>query len=395
MHYLDNGATGADAARRARRGAPATRPPAAPTCCAACIAWPSAATEAYENARARGRDVPRRREPTEVVFTGGCTAAINLVAYCLRQRCCSRATRSCCRELEHHSATSCPGSCCASARGVVLDMLPVTDDGRIDLDRARRAAHARARKLDRADPCLQRHRRGDRCRRACVDAGASRSAPRCMLDGAQRAPHGPLDLPALGIDFYAFAGHKAYGPNGVGVLWGRPRAARGDAAVHGRRRDDRPRDASPRRPMRRRRAASRPARRRSPRRSAWAPRCDWMRGARLDGRRTRTRCRWPQRLIDGLQQIDGARILGPAGLQNRLSASCPSRSTACIRTTSARSLDSVGVALRGGHHCAQPLMDRFDLDGTTRATSRPTTTTPTSTRCSPASTRRSPSSHER
>ena len=40
-----------------------------------------------------------------------------------------------------------------------------------------------------------------------------------MLDGAQRAPHGPLDLPALGIDFYVFAGHKAYGPNGVGVLW--------------------------------------------------------------------------------------------------------------------------------------------------------------------------------
>ena len=43
-----------------------------------------------------------------------------------------------------------------------------------------------------------------------------------MLDGAQRAPHGPLDLPSLGIDFYVFAGHKAYGPNGIGVLWARP-----------------------------------------------------------------------------------------------------------------------------------------------------------------------------
>ncbi len=42
-----------------------------------------------------------------------------------------------------------------------------------------------------------------------------------MLDGAQRAPHGPLDLPSLGIDFYAFSGHKAYGPNGIGVLWGK------------------------------------------------------------------------------------------------------------------------------------------------------------------------------
>ena len=52
--------------------------------------------------------------------------------------------------------------------------------------------------------------------------GAKTVGAKVMLDGAQRAPHGPVDLRALGIDFYVFAGHKAYGPNGIGVLWARP-----------------------------------------------------------------------------------------------------------------------------------------------------------------------------
>ena len=59
-----------------------------------------------------------------------------------------------------------------------------------------------------------------------------------VVDGAQAVPHLPVDVQALGADFYAFSGHKLYGPTGIGALWGRRGAPRGDAAVAGRRADD-------------------------------------------------------------------------------------------------------------------------------------------------------------
>src|ERR1041384_5021976 len=62
---------------------------------------------------------------------------------------------------------------------------------------------------------------------------AKKTGTKVMLDGAQRAPHGPLDLPSLGVDFYVFAGHKAYGPNGIGVLWAKPELLAALPLFHG------------------------------------------------------------------------------------------------------------------------------------------------------------------
>ena len=145
-------------------------------------------------------------------------------------------------------------------------MVPVTVDGRIDLETLPRLLTPRTKLISLAHV--------SNVTGALVDVGAVVAAAKTvgakvMLDGAQRAPHGPIDLPALGVDFYVFAGHKAYGPNGIGVLWAQGRAAGRHAALHGRRLDDRPRDVrrddlgAAAAPLRGRHAADRA------RRSAW------------------------------------------------------------------------------------------------------------------------------
>lgn len=97
-------------------------------------------------------------------------------------------------------------------------MIPVTPDGRLDLDgieerigpRTRLVAVAHCSNVTGAVTDLAR-----------IAAAARASGARVLVDGAQRAPHGPFDVAALDVDFYAFSGHKTFGPNGVGVLWGR------------------------------------------------------------------------------------------------------------------------------------------------------------------------------
>ena len=90
----------------------------------------------------------------------------------------------------------------------------------------------------RARPCLERARLGAR-RAAARPSIAHAVGAKLLLDGCQAVPRMPVDVAALDCDFYVFSGHKLYGPTGIGVLWARGRDARGDAALAGRRRDDR------------------------------------------------------------------------------------------------------------------------------------------------------------
>ena len=321
------------------------------------------ATELYENARA---DVAKFLgvQPMEIVFTGGCTAAINLVAYSYGQLL-KPGDRILLSELEHHSNI------------VPWQLLAAAEWRR-----------------DRHDP---RHdRRPDRPRACCpssltpktklislahvsnvtgalldvrkvVEAAKSVGA-KVMLDGAQRAPHGPLDLTALGIDFYVFAGHKAYGPNGVGVLWARPELLEAMPPFHGGgsmigRVTFAETTWAP--PPRRFEAGTPPI---GPA-IGLGTACNWM--AALDWTATHDHeMALVQRVLDGLQKIDGTQILGPASLQNRYPVVSFMLDGVHPHDV-AQTLDSFGVAVRAGHHCAQPLMDRFDLDGTTRVSIAP------------------------
>jgi cysteine desulfurase / selenocysteine lyase len=320
------------------------------------------ATEAYENARSEVATF-LGVDPMEIVFTGGCTAAINLVAYSYGSLL-KPGDRILLSELEHHSNIV-PWQLLRARSGIEIDVLPVTVDGRIDLAALQRLVTARTKLISVAHV--------SNVTGALVDVGAVVAAARgvgakVMLDGAQRAPHGPVDLPALGIDFYVFAGHKAYGPNGIGALWARSELLEAMPPFHG--------GGS----MIGRVAFAETTWAPPPRRfEAGTPpigpaiglgtACKWM-GA-LDWTAAHAHeMALVQRLMDGLQKIDGTRLFGPASLQSRYPVVSFLLDDVHPHDV-AQTLDSFGVAVRAGHHCAQPLMDRFDLDGTTRVSIAP------------------------
>ncbi|MCW5733119.1 MAG: SufS family cysteine desulfurase [Enhydrobacter sp.] len=320
------------------------------------------ATELYENARA---DVATFLgvQPMEIVFTGGCTAAINLVAFSYGQLL-TRGDRILISELEHHSNIV-PWQLLRQRSGIELDMLPLTRDGQIDLDALPRMLTSETKLVSLAHVSNVTGALLDV--RRVVDAAKAVGA-KVMLDGAQRAPHGPLDLRALGVDFYVFAGHKAYGPNGIGALWARPELLEamppfmGGGSMIGRVTLAETTWA----PAPRRFEAGTPPI--GPAIGLGAA-CNWM--AALDWTATHDHeMALVQRVLDGLQQIDGTHILGPASLQNRYPVVSFMLDGVHPHDV-AQTLDSFGVAVRAGHHCAQPLMDRFDLDGTTRVSIAP------------------------
>lgn len=320
------------------------------------------ATEAYENARAevaKFLGVP----PLEVIFTGGCTAAINLVAYSYGSLL-KAGDRILLSELEHHSNIV-PWQLLRARSGVEIDMIPVTEDGRIDLTKLPRLLTSRTKLISLAHVS---NVTGALLDIRAVVAAAKSVGAKVMLDGAQRAPHGPLDLPSLGIDFYTFAGHKAYGPNGIGVLWGKPELLdamppfMGGGSMIGRVTFTETTWA----PSPRRFEAGTPAI--GPAIGLGAA-CTWMQALDWTAAHDHEMA-LVQRLMDGLQKVDGTRLFGPASLQNRYPVVSFTLDGVHPHDV-AQTLDSFGVAVRAGHHCAQPLMDRFDLDGTTRVSMAP------------------------
>lgn len=362
LHYLDNGAS-AQTPQAVIDAVVSYETTARANVLRGVHALAEAATELYENARA---DVARflgAASPEEVIFTGGCTAAINLVAHSYGQRL-KAGDEIVVSELEHHSNIV-PWYQLAHRVGAKLIGLPVTADGRIDVGALPKTVTARTRIIALAHVS---NVTGALLDVAAVVAAAKSVGAVVLLDGAQRAPHGPLDLPALGVDFYVFAGHKAYAPNGIGALWGRrallddmPPFMGGGSMIGRVSLQEITWAPSPRRfeagtppigPAIGLGAACR-----------WMMALDWTAvGAHEMG--------LTQRMMDGLAGIKGTRLIGPAGLQGRYPVISFTLEGVHPHDT-AQILDSHGVAVRAGHHCAQPLMDRLDLAGTTRASIAP------------------------
>jgi cysteine desulfurase/selenocysteine lyase len=322
-----------------------------------------AATDAFEGARTKVARFLHANSADEVVFTAGATAAINLLAHAWGAGL-QPGDEILLSILEHHSNLV-PWQMLAAARGVVLRFLPMTRDGRLDLDWLDTELTARCR-LVALTHCS--NVTGAMTDVARVVAAARTVGAKVMLDGAQRVPHGPLDVRRLGIDFYVLSGHKAYGPTGIGVLWGRaelleqmPPFLTGGQMIAGVTLES----ATFRSPPRRFEAGTPPI--------AGAiglgAALDWMRS--LDWRAIQKHeTHLTGRILAGLSSIAGVRVLGPLDTRDRrgvVSFAIAGQAVADV----CRALDRRGVALRGGHHCAQPLIHAFGVDGAARASLAP------------------------
>lgn len=318
-----------------------------------------AADLAYEQARQTAARFLNATSADEVIFTSGATASINLVAHAFGGTL-KAGDRVVISVAEHHS-NFVPWQMLRERTGIELALIPVTTSGQLDLARLSELIDGKCR-LVAVTQCS--NVTGAWTDVAALVAAARKVGAKVLLDGAQGAQHGPQDVRALDIDFYAFSGHKCFGPGGVGVLWGRgellaamPPFLTGGGMIS----EVTPQATTWAAPPQRFEAGTPPI----AQAVGLAAALEWMMS--LDWPQIQAReARLCQRLIEGLQRIPGLRLLGPEASTRR--APIVSFEIAGLHPHDiCQVLDAHQLALRGGHHCAQPLLAALGAEVCTRA----------------------------
>ena len=175
------------------------------------------ATAAYEGARAKVRDFLKAASEREVIFVRGTTEAINLVAQAYARPNLRSGDEVLISEMEHHSNIV-PWQVVCEQTGAQLVVAPMNDAGDLILEEYERRLSSRTRivALTHVSNAIGTLNPVSELTRLAHEHGAV-----VLIDGAQAVPHLPVDVRELGCDFYAFSGHKMYGPTGIGALWGR------------------------------------------------------------------------------------------------------------------------------------------------------------------------------
>ena len=177
------------------------------------------ATDLHEQARETVRDFINARTSSEIIFTRGTTESINLLAYSFGEAFMQEGDEVLISEMEHHSNIV-PWQILAERKGLKIKVIPITDDGQIDLSTYRRILEQSTRirlvcvthvsnVLGTVNPVKE-----------IIMMAHEHEIP-VLVDGAQSTPHLKVDVQELDCDFFAFSGHKIYGPTGVGVLYGK------------------------------------------------------------------------------------------------------------------------------------------------------------------------------
>lgn len=174
-------------------------------------------TELFEETRERVRSFIGASSREEIVFTSGATAAVNAVAYSYGELAFGPGDNIVVSEMEHHSNIV-PWQLVCGRRGVEIRVLPFDDEGRLMVERLPELLDERTKlvAVTQASNVL-----GTMPRLQEVVAAAHAAGAVVLVDGCQGVVHGGVDVEALGCDFYVFSGHKLYAPNGIGVLYGR------------------------------------------------------------------------------------------------------------------------------------------------------------------------------
>ena len=317
-----------------------------------------AADLAFDQARRSAARFLNAGSAEEIVFTSGATAALNLVAQAFGSTL-RPGDRVLISVAEHHSNLV-PWQMLRDRCGIELGLIPVDSGGRLDLTQLAELMGSRGR-LVAVTQCS--NVTGAWTDVAAIVAAARKVGAMVLLDGAQAVQHGPQDVRAMGIDFYAFSGHKCFGPGGVGVLWGRAEAlARMPPFLGGGGMiaEVTPAASTWAAPPQRFEAGTPPI----AQAIGLAAALDWM--MTLDWAAIRERedtlC---QGLIEGLARIPGLRLLGPRDRERApiVSFDIPGLHPHDI----CQVLDMQDLALRGGHHCAQPLLAALGAEACTRA----------------------------
>ena len=317
------------------------------------------ATDEQEQTRREVASWIGAADPAEVIFTRGTTEGINLVASCLTQGM-EAGDEIVLTVMEHHSNIV-PWQLAAGRRGLVIKVVPINADGSLDMDALRALVTDRTRivtvahvsnVLGTVNPVAE------------IAGIAHSHGALCLVDGAQGAPHYKIDVNALGCDFYVFSGHKIYGPTGVGVLWGRrglleqmpPYQGGGEMIDHVRL------------PMGTTFAelpfkfeAGTPDYACIPALREAIKFIDSVGIDTIEAHETALCRHITERIAKELPQV---RIFGTAPgkcpVLSFLIGDAHSYDTGML-------LDKLGIAVRTGHHCAQPLMEVLGVSGTVRA----------------------------
>ncbi|PZE85197.1 cysteine desulfurase [Curtobacterium sp. MCBD17_032] len=329
-------------------------------------------TDAYEDARATVARFIGAASPSEVVWTANATDALNLVAYGIRNASAGRGGPEADRfrlgpgdevlvtEAEHH-ANLVPWQELAAATGATMRWVPVDDAGCWTAEDAVALVTERTRVVAFAHVS---NVTGMIAPVAEVVAAAHAVGALVVLDACQSAPHRPLDVRALDVDFAAFSGHKMLGPNGIGVLWGRqdlldalPPFRTGGSMITTVTMEHTDYMPAPERFE----AGTQPV----SQAVALAEAVRYLERIGMDRVQAHEE-HLAQRMLTGLATVPGVSVVGPA-------AGVPRSGLASFVVDGVHAhdvsqyLDAQGIAVRSGHHCAQPLHRRLGLTATSRA----------------------------
>jgi cysteine desulfurase/selenocysteine lyase len=315
-------------------------------------------TRAYEEAREKIAKFLNASSDKEIVFTRGGTEAINLVASSYGRTFLSEGDEVIVTEMEHH-ANIVPWQLLRAEKGIVLKVVPVDDAGNFLMDKFEELLTPKTKlvAITHISNVL-----GTVVPVKDVIRKAHAVGAKVLLDGCQAVPHTKVDVQDLGVDFYVFSGHKLYGPTGIGILWGPeellnsmpPYQGGGDMI-------DRVTFAETTfQPTPHRFEAGTPA---IVEAVGFGAAIDYVESIGLDNIHAHE-MGLLHYATERLRTIEGLHIVGEADEKaSIISFVMDDAHISDIGTI----IDRMGVAVRVGHHCAQPLMDRFGIPGTARA----------------------------